>query len=117
MTVSSKRIAGASGGAPGAGPGGCMASPRRSAAALAAAAATLLLSSELSPPPGALGALGRGGLVNERLVLLHQVEADAIDAMGGVDGGLDFTFAHTFFPLIRGSRFLRTRGYRAGSPE
>jgi len=96
MTVSSELIAGASRGAPGAGPGGCMASPRRSAAALAAlaaAAATLLFGAELPPAPGALGALSRGGLVDERLVLLHQVEADAIDAMGSVDGGLDFTFA------------------------
>jgi len=57
---------------------------------LATAAASFLLGLELSPASGLLRLQLGGGAVLEGLVVFHQVEANAVDAVGSVDGGLDF---------------------------
>jgi len=58
-------------------------------ATLAAAAASLLGGLEELPTALSLRIQLRGGLVLKRFVIVKQVEADTIDAMSGVDGGLD----------------------------
>jgi hypothetical protein len=63
--------------------------PSAALASLAAAAAALLGGLEELPAAFSLGIQLRGGLVVKRFVILEQVEADAIDAMSGVDSGLN----------------------------
>jgi len=62
-------------------------------AAFTAAAAFLLLGLERSPAASLFSLQLGSGLAVEGLVVLDQVEADTIDPVGGVDGGLDFGLA------------------------
>ena len=66
------------------------AAARAAFAALAAATAPFLLGLELPPPACFFRLQVRCGLILKGFVVLHQVEADAVDPVGGVDGGFDF---------------------------
>jgi hypothetical protein len=69
------------------------ATARAALSALAAAAALFLLCFELTPAAGLLCfQLGRGA-VFERLIVVHQVKAQAVNAVSGVDGGFDLGLA------------------------
>jgi len=61
--------------------------------AFAATAAPFLFGLELSPAACLLCFQLGSGLILEGFVVFHQVEADAVDAVGGVDGGFDLALA------------------------
>jgi hypothetical protein len=62
-------------------------------AALAAAAATASLGLEVAPASSLLSQQLGCRAVVERLVVLDEVEAQTVDAVGGVDGGFDLGLA------------------------